>query len=92
MRPYPKATAGEPLRLSFDMRRRVFEYIFRHDPTVSSPTEIFIPKYQYPRGCQVEVSDGRFELDEEGQVLLYRYSTERLEHIIRVKPSQALEP
>ena len=59
VRPYPIATAGEPLRLRFDMRRRAFEYTFRHDPAVSAPTEVYVPALQYPAGCRVEISDGR---------------------------------
>jgi hypothetical protein len=88
VRPYPKATAGEPLRLSFDMRRRAFEYTFRHDPSVSAPTEIYLPQYQYPRGCQVEISDGRFELHAEEQALLYWPSPQQPEHTIRIKPAR----
>ncbi|HEX2980224.1 MAG TPA: cellulase family glycosylhydrolase, partial [Anaerolineaceae bacterium] len=58
IRPYPKAVAGEPLHLSFDLRRRTFEFSFRHDPEVQAPTEIFVPNFQYPQGYLVEVSDG----------------------------------
>jgi hypothetical protein len=86
LRPYPRATAGEPLRLSFDMRRRVFTYEFRHDASVGAPTEIFIPRYQYPGGYRVEVSDGSFEKQEEEQFLVYRHGFERLEHRIRIIP------
>ena len=32
VRPYARAVAGEPLRMHFDRRRRVFEFGFRHDP------------------------------------------------------------
>jgi hypothetical protein len=86
VRPYPTATAGEPIRLTFNMRRRIFEYRFRHDPAISAPTEIFLPEVQYPCGCQVEVSDGHFELCPGDQTLMYWHSTQRSEHIIRVKP------
>jgi hypothetical protein len=44
VRPYPLATAGEPLRLRFDRRRRRFQFEFRHDPAVTAPTVIFLPK------------------------------------------------
>ncbi len=86
VRPYPIATAGEPVRLSFDMRRRIFEYTFRHDPAVSAPTEVYLPQIQYPRGCQVQVSDGRYEVDADGQRLLYWHSDACPEHTIRISP------
>ena len=84
VRPYPRATAGEPLRLSFNIKRRIFEFTFRHDPHITAPTEIFIPHYQYPHGYNVEVSDGIYEMLQEKQVLIYRHGMEREEHIIRV--------
>jgi hypothetical protein len=88
VRPYPMATAGEPLRMSFDMRRRIFAYTFRHDLSVSAPTEIFLPKLQYPRGCTIEAGDGRWELNAEEQVLRYWPGSEHSEHTIRVKPAR----
>ncbi|MEE8356824.1 MAG: cellulase family glycosylhydrolase, partial [Anaerolineales bacterium] len=50
VRPYPLATAGEPLQISFDMKQKYFNFLFRHSPVVSDPTLIFIPRYQYPQG------------------------------------------
>lgn len=86
VRPYPRAVAGEPLRMAFDVRRRVFEFEFRHDPTVDAPTEVFVPTYQYREGCAVEVSDGTYTLDPAGQTLTYRHSADRATHTIRLSP------
>ena len=86
VRPYALATAGEPLRMSFDIRSRVFEFVFRHDPKVTEPSLIFVPDYQYPKGYRVEVSDGSYEMRSEEQILAYRHSTEQETHVIRVKP------
>ncbi len=87
VRPYPVSTAGEVLRLSFDMKTRRCELQFRHDPQVAAPTEVFLPGYQYPRGCQVEVSDGTFEVQANEQRLVYRHTLTQAEHWIRVKPA-----
>jgi hypothetical protein len=84
VRPYAHAVAGEPLRMAFDIKRRVFEFEFRHDPTVAAPTEIFVPNYQYPDGYRVKVSDGTYEMDRVDQVLVYRHSAERDVHSICV--------
>ena len=86
VRPYARATAGEPLRMSFDVRRRAFTFAFRHDPRVTAPTEVFVPNYQYPQGCRVQVSDGMYQVDREEQVLIYWHSAERSEHTIRIRP------
>ncbi len=85
VRPYARAIAGEPLRMSFDIKRRTFEFAFRHDSYITVPTEIFIPHLQYPQGYMVEVSDGTYEMQHEQQTLIYRHSIVRDEHTIRVR-------
>ena len=88
IRPYPLATAGEPLEIRFEIKSKIFEFRFRHDPFVKEPTEVFVPLYQYPNGCQVEVSDGEYELNLAEQTLTYWHSAEVKEHSIRLKPDQ----
>jgi hypothetical protein len=88
VRPYARAVAGEPLRMHFDRRRRVFELAFRHDPRVSAPTEIFVPAYQYPHGYRVTVSDGFFEAIPAQQTLAYRHGAERETHTLRIRPER----
>ncbi len=87
LRPYPRATAGQPLRLSFNVRRRVFEYEFQHDDAAVAPTEILVPRFQYPGGFRVEVSDGSYEIDHDRQFLIYHHTGERRQHFIRIRPS-----
>jgi len=86
IRPYPVAVAGEPLEIRFDIKRKIFEFRFRHDPAVSEPTEIFVPRYQYPNGCQVEVSDGEYELNMKEQILRYQHGSDVIEHRIYLRP------
>ncbi len=86
LRPYPRATAGEPLHMAFDIRRRRFEFTFRHNPAIIAATEIYIPANQYPQGYRVEVSDGTYEIKSEEQLLVYRQGTDRSEHKVVVKP------
>jgi len=87
VRPYARRIAGEPLQMAFDLKRRAFEFSFRHDPGVDAPTEIYVPDIQYPGGYEVEVSDGQHEMDQAGQILLYRHGTEREVHRIRIRPA-----
>ncbi len=48
VRPYARKTAGEPISMGFDLASRIFTFEFKHDPSVSEPTEIFVPEWQYP--------------------------------------------
>jgi hypothetical protein len=89
VRPYAVATAGTPLRMRFDMGTGAFVYRFRHDPAVAAPTEIFVPRLHYPRGCRVWVSDGQYELDLAAQRLRYTPGGEEQEHEIRIRPLRA---
>ena len=86
VRPYALATAGQPLRMSFDIRRRVFEFAFRHDPQVTEASLIFAPDYQYPKGYRVEVTDGSYEVRSDEQILAYWPDPVRELHTIRLKP------
>jgi hypothetical protein len=86
IRPYPKKTAGEPTRMAFDWRSRVFDFEFRHDLRVEAPTEIFVPSFQYPSGCAVRLSDGTYELNKEAQILTYRHSAAQDHHRIVLRP------
>ncbi|MGD1991730.1 MAG: cellulase family glycosylhydrolase [Anaerolineae bacterium] len=86
VRPYPQRIAGEPVEMRFDVRRRVFDFSFRHDPAARAPTEIFVPRFQYPVGYAVDVSDGTFEIDQHAQILTYHHSTDQETHHIRVSP------
>ena len=85
VRPYARATAGEPLRMHFDIQKKAFEFEFRHDARTGSPSEFFIPNLQYPDGCRVQVSDGTYEIDLSNQLLTYRHSHRQAIHQIVVK-------
>ena len=90
VRPYARAVAGEPLRMHFDRRRRVFEFAFRHDPRVSAPTEIFVPAFQYPRGVRGDASPtARFErASPRRRPSRTTHGTERETHTLRIRPSR----
>lgn len=54
-RPYPQATAGVPVSLSFDAATRAFEY--RYTPRCAGgPTEIYVPRLHYPDGYALELA------------------------------------
>jgi hypothetical protein len=72
--------------MHFDIRRKVFEYEFRHDPQVSAPTEFFIPNFQFPHGYRVEISDGTFTINLPDQLLAFQHTAGQEDHKIGVKP------
>ncbi len=84
VRPYPKAVAGKPLRMAFDIDKKVFFFEFHHDPEIEAPTEIFVPNYQYPEGYNVEVSDGSYETNPATQTILYRHNSSQDTHTIHL--------
>ena len=86
LRPWPRATAGQPLRMVFDRRRRLLRYEFRHDPAVCTPTEIYVPRWQFPSGFEVRASDGSWEARSEEQLLLFRHDTQVPDHWIEISP------
>jgi len=87
VRPYPRCTAGEPLELDYDYRRRRLRYSFRHDPQVSAPTEFFIPALHYPRGVQVQLSDGTYDYDATRSTLTYRHDPSQAVHRLVIRPA-----
>jgi hypothetical protein len=85
VRPYACRVAGKPLEMAFDLKRRIFDFAFQHDPTVTAPTEIYVPEFHYPGGYEVEISDGEYQIDRTAQALIYRHSESQAIHKIRVR-------
>jgi phage tail protein X len=88
VRPYPRKTAGEPVRFGFDLASRTFEFEFRPDPGVTAPTEIFVPEYQYPSGYEVTLSGGEYRIDRQEQTLLLWGTETQSTCTVRVRPAR----
>lgn len=86
VRPYARATSGQPLRMIFDRVRRSFTFDFRHIAEITAPTEIFVPDYQYPKGYNVWITDGECETRPDEQLLYYYPTLQRSVHRIRITP------
>jgi hypothetical protein len=85
VRPHPVAIAGAPLRSFFHARTRTFVLEFEHDDHADGPTEIFVPRLQYPDGFRVFVSDGDVERVEGEDVVLYRHSAGATRHTVVIR-------
>jgi hypothetical protein len=68
VRPYPIATAGEPLAMEYNMRKKTFTYRFRNDPAIQAPTEIYVPMH-FGENYEVKAGGGRVE--RENQLVRY---------------------
>lgn len=84
IRPYPIKTAGKPEQLIFDQKSGVFIFEFVNDPSIDAPTELFVPRFQFPHGYNIQVSDGFFEKVEEKQLLLYIPDKSLARHQIKI--------
>jgi len=71
VRPCLRHAAGRPLRMQFTCASGVFELEIESDPSVGAPTEVFVPRLQYPGEPRIEVSRGRFAHDKARQVLTW---------------------
>jgi hypothetical protein len=85
VRPHPYAIAGTPLRSFFHAKTRTFVLEFQHEGRANGPTEIFVPRLQYPDGFRVFVSDGEVERVEGEDVILYRHTEGVKRHVVVVR-------
>lgn len=88
VRPYAMATAGTPLQMSFDRHSREFVFRQRRSAAIAQPTEIFVPRYQYPSGISVEISAGTWQLDSAREILLWESPPSEQEESLRITPQQ----
>ena len=56
VRPYAVATAGRIIEMSFNVKSGEFRFRYEPDRAIKAPTEIFVPKIQYPSGFAPETS------------------------------------
>jgi hypothetical protein len=86
LRPYAYQIPGDPQRMSFDMKKRVFEFEYLHDPQVGAPLVIFVPNYQYPEGYVVKISSEKYQTTEEGQYLTVNLDEGKSRVSVRITP------
>jgi hypothetical protein len=71
VRPCPVYVAGTPQLINFNLKNKTFTFEFKSDPSILTPTIIYLPKLHYPRGVNIEVSDGFFETNSPNQTVTY---------------------
>jgi len=68
-RPYARRTAGTPLVMRFRPRSGRFRFEYAPDPAIREPTEIFVPRVQYPRGYEVRCAGASWARADGGSLL-----------------------
>ena len=56
VRTYARAIAGVPTSMSFDHYTLDFSLNFTVDPTISEPTEVYVPSLRYTNGYTITTS------------------------------------
>ncbi len=84
-RPYARAVQGGIVRQQFDRADGRFELAFDADPSVTAPTEIFVPTIQYPAGFDVQVTPAQAGLEIAGQIVRLPPRSGRVDVIITPK-------
>jgi hypothetical protein len=82
VRPCPIAVTGIPTKYQFDFKNKEFVFEFEGDPQSQKPSTFYLPKFQYPFGAEIEVSDGSVEVNEAEQLVTYS-PAESQQHWIR---------
>jgi endoglycosylceramidase len=85
-RPYPQATAGVPVSLSFDSATKTFEY--RYTPRCAKgPTEIYVPALHYPGGYRLELTGARELGPRHGSRVRIENAKDATEVAVRITPA-----
>ncbi|KAF4660464.1 hypothetical protein FOZ61_004003 [Perkinsus olseni] len=89
VRPYAFKLAGKLVSARFDGLHddKCFIMRFEQDPTAkTNRSEIFVPLgVHYPRGIDIEVSDGSYELDKVRQTLTFSHDPQILSHWLCIR-------
>jgi hypothetical protein len=65
-RPFARRVQGRIRRMQFDRERRAFRLEYDADPTIGAPTEIYVPRLQFPGGIEPRVDGGAADLHHDG--------------------------
>ena len=70
IRPYPAKTSGIPIHYHFNRKKKELVYVFRNDPKIQAPTELFLPEFHYSDYEVLGSADLEFKWDANHNMLL----------------------
>jgi len=73
VRPYAQATAGVPLEMAFDPDTLVFRFRFKPNPSITEPTQLFVPSLRYNTGFVVSAIPPVLDWVTQGDLLFGHY-------------------
>ena len=85
VRTYAPAVAGVPTTMTFDDDTLDFTLIFEANPSISLPTEIFVPSLRYEKGYTVVVSAGLTYKTRGDYLLVYNSKDMDLKATVTIK-------
>lgn len=85
-RPYVRYLSGEIRSMIFNRKKGIFVLEYINNDKIEEPTEIFVPKIQFPNDYTISLNNGRFEklLD---QQILYIYNEKKGYNKIKLRRS-----
>jgi len=87
-RPYPQATAGAPVKLSYDTVSRTFSYAYHPKPSLGVPTVVFVSPLLYPEGYKVEVTPNlTWQVDPSSSSRILVEASDSKQALIVIKPA-----
>jgi hypothetical protein len=87
VRPAPIAVMGIPTKWQFNLKNKDFVFEFEGDPKSKKPSTFYLPRFQYPNGVDIEISDGSVEVSEAEQLVSFTPETTQA-HWIRFTAKQ----
>jgi hypothetical protein len=70
-RPYARAIQGTPVRQGFDSLSGHYQLELDANPAVTEPTEIYVPRLQFPSGYEITMNGEPVSVMEDSQILYF---------------------
>jgi hypothetical protein len=67
-RPHFVHVAGTPLKMAFSMKSCEWQFEFDASPELNAPTILYIPQIHFPKGYDIDISEGSLEATDDSQL------------------------
>lgn len=85
LRPYVYSVPGMLLGTYFCPNKRELRATYRTNSKIRAPVEVFLPNFHFQDGFQVELSDGKYEMDYDKQMLTIFPEDDVSVHSLRIR-------